>query len=112
MAIKEYYDTQKMYQEQMEEELIRVQAFLEDMGIRDCGRVDYAYCKRYIKVETPGTYRNYPTYFAVPQDKDMEAVVRWLIKETMFRWPTVFIEGRTATTLSSELDIKHYFKEV
>lgn len=112
MSIKEFYDTQKLYQDKMEEELLRVHVTLEDMGIRDCGRIDYNYCKRYIKIETPGKYGNYPTYFAVPEDKDMEAVVRWLTKETMFRWPTVFIEGRTPTTLSSELDIKYFFREV
>lgn len=94
----------------MANELIRIEILLEERGINVVPRIDDK-DKRYIDVENQTAFgRIFRTIFEIPESIDLEKVVWWFVNKTKYHGCTVFTQGRTPTTITTNKDIEWYFK--
>ena len=52
------------------------------------------------------------TYFQIPEDIDLEQVVKWFVHDTKFGECTVFLKGCPPTTIRDDYNIDYFFRHL
>ena len=104
---EELYDRRRKYQEEMIKERARVRELFRKRGIPEWQQG--MKFDRIVKVEIVVDCKYESTCFVIPEDIDLEKVVRWFINDTKFFSCVVFWEDFPPTTIWYDEGVDRYF---
>lgn len=109
--LQEFYEKQDQYRKEMQEELLRAQEEMDDMGYTYCGEICFDYSEYWMKIESPpnalGIIKSH--YFSCNNKDDLKKAISWVLNETKFYEVTAFVKGGAYVTFRSKEDIDMYY---
>lgn len=88
---REFYEARELYEKEMDEEVVRVMAIMEEHGFPIAESVDFSLCHQYVKVETLKCGQYHSWIWAVPKREHFKAVLKWFCDKTMFYGVTAYM---------------------
>ena len=105
---EELYAARKRYHAEMFEERDRIIALFQKRGIRLATERPF---NRVVTIENTDDYGIITdTCFQIPEDIDLEKVLRWFVHSTKYYSCTVFLLGWNPTTIYSDDGIDYFMK--
>ena len=88
---REFYEARERHEKEMDEEVFRVMAIMEEHGYSIAESVNFDLCHQYVKVETQKCGRIYDWFWAVPKRENFKAVLKWFCGKTKFYGVTAYM---------------------
>lgn len=106
---KAFWEMRRKHQEEMQEELIRVQCEGEDKGYICAGRLDFEFSNYWFRIETESYSQIHGHVFACKTLKDLKEAIAWIVNDTKFYEVTAFVKDSAYVTFRSQQDIDMCF---
>ena len=81
---QKFWENKKKHEAEMNDEVLRVMAIMDDHGYEFCDHVDFRFCHQFVSVETQHEGRIIHWIWAVPKRENFRQVLRWFLGHTKF----------------------------
>ena len=108
--LAEIYKMREKREQDLLEERARIKALFQKRGIPEY--IPGSPLERVVKIEQVVGNLYESTWFVIPEDIDLEKVVRWFVHDTKYGACTVFMEGCPYTTIADDYNIDYFFRHL